>query len=97
MEVSQIYRQTGIKTLCNDVCLLTTIDLLEVELASLAQEEEEERQKQKNANVAVASFYLYWLCQDFYQANLSQLYGRKRLQQRWPMHIFTSYHCRSLS
>ena len=49
MEVSQIYRQTGIKTLCNDVCLLTTIDLLEVELASRAQEEEEERRKQKNA------------------------------------------------
>ena len=56
MEVSQIYRQTGIKTLCNDVCLLTTIDLLEVELASRAQEEEEERRKQKNANVAIASF-----------------------------------------
>ena len=47
MEVSQIYRQTGIKTLCNDVCLLTTIDLLEVELASRAQEEEEERRKQR--------------------------------------------------
>ena len=47
--------QIGIKTLCNDVCLLTTIDLLEVELASGAQEEEE-RRKQKNANVAVASF-----------------------------------------
>ena len=56
MEVSQIYRQTGIKTLCNDVCLLTTIDLLEVELASRAQEDEEEKRKQKNANVAVASF-----------------------------------------
>ena len=44
------------KTLCNDTCLLTTIDLLEVELASRAQEDEEERRKQKNANVAVASF-----------------------------------------
>ena len=35
--------------------LLTTIDLLEVELSSRAQEEEEKR-RQKNANVALASF-----------------------------------------
>ena len=32
MEISQIYKQTNIKTTCNDVSLLTTIDLLEVEL-----------------------------------------------------------------
>ena len=31
MEVSQIYRQTNVKTVCNDVTLLTTVDLLEVE------------------------------------------------------------------
>ena len=56
MEISQIYKQTNIKTICNDVSLLTTIDLLEVELSSRAPEEEEERRRQKNANVAVASF-----------------------------------------
>ena len=43
MEVSQVYRQTTVKTLCNDVTLLTTVDLLEVDLASRAQEDEEER------------------------------------------------------
>ena len=47
MEVSQTYRQTNVKTMCNDVTLLTTVDLLEVELASRAQEDEEERRKQK--------------------------------------------------
>ena len=56
MEVSQIYKQTSLKTLCNDISLLTTIDFLEVELSSRTQEEEEERRKQKNANVAIASF-----------------------------------------
>ena len=55
MEVSQIYRQTNVKTLCNDVFLLTTVDLLEVELSSRAQEDEEERRKQKGANAASAS------------------------------------------
>ena len=55
MEVSQIYRQMTVKTLCNDVTLLTTVDLLEVELASRAQEDEEERRKQKSANTAIAS------------------------------------------
>ena len=55
MEVSQIYRQTTVKTLCNDDTLLTTVDLLEVELASRAQEDEEERRKQKSANTAIAS------------------------------------------
>ena len=55
MEVSQIYRQRTVKTLCNDVTLLTTVDLLEVELASRAQEDEEERRKQKSANTAIAS------------------------------------------
>ena len=39
MEISQIYKQTNIKTTCNDVSLLTTIDLLEVELSSRALEE----------------------------------------------------------
>ena len=43
------------KTLCNDVTLLTTVDLLEVELASRAQEDEEERRKQKSAGTAIAS------------------------------------------
>ena len=52
MEISQ----TNIKTICNDVSLLTTIDLLEVELSSRALEGEEERRRQKNANVAIASF-----------------------------------------
>ena len=56
MEASQMYKETNIKSICNDVSLLTTIDLLEVELSSRAQEEEEERRRQKNANVAVASF-----------------------------------------
>ena len=55
MEVSQIYRQTNVKTLCNDVTLVTTVDLLEVELSSRAQEDEEERRKQKGANTASAS------------------------------------------
>ena len=36
MEISQIYKQTNIKTTCNDVSLLTTIDLLGVELSSRA-------------------------------------------------------------
>ena len=36
--------------------LLTTVDLLEVELASRAQEDEEERRKQKGANVATSSY-----------------------------------------
>ena len=57
MELSQIYKQTNIKTICNDVSLLiTTIDLLEVELSSRALEEEEERRRHKAAGVAVASF-----------------------------------------
>ena len=55
MEVSQIYRQTNVKTVCNDVTLLTTVDLLEVELSGRAQEDEEERRKQKGANTASAS------------------------------------------
>ena len=41
MELSQIYKQTNIKTICNDVSLLTTIDLLEVELSSRALEEDD--------------------------------------------------------
>ena len=49
MEVSQIYRQTNVKTVCNDVTLLTTVDLLEVELSGRAQEDEEERRKQKGS------------------------------------------------
>ena len=97
MEVSQIYRQIGIKTLCNDVCLLTTIDLLEVDLASRARKEEEERRKQKECKRSSRLLYLHWLCQDFYQANLSQLHDRKRLQQGRPMHILTSCCYRSLS
>ena len=56
MELSQIYKQPNIKTICNDVSLLTTIDLLEVELSSRALEEEEERRRHKAAGVAVASF-----------------------------------------
>ena len=56
MEVSQIYKQMNIKTICNEISLLTFIDLLEVELSSREQEEEDERRRQKNANVAVASF-----------------------------------------
>ena len=52
MEVSQTYKQTTVKTICNDVALLTTADLLEVELAGHAQEDEQERRKQKNANAA---------------------------------------------
>ena len=42
--------------MCNDVTLLTTVDLLEVELASRAQEDEEERRKQRGANMASASY-----------------------------------------
>ena len=56
MELSQIYKQTNIKTICTDVSLLTTIDLLEVELSSRALEEEDERRRHKAAGVAVASF-----------------------------------------
>ena len=55
-ELSQIYKQTNIKTICNDVSPLTTIDLLEVELSSRALEEEEERRRHKAAGVAAASF-----------------------------------------
>ena len=43
------------KTVCNDVALLTTVDLLEVELAGRAQEDQEERHKQKTANTDIAS------------------------------------------
>ena len=77
MEVSQIYRQTNVKTLCNDVTLLTTVDLLEVELASRAQkEDEEERRKQKSANTATASasFTQKGEWQGETQANLQRLH-----------------------
>ena len=54
MEVSKIYEQTAVKTICN-VSLLTTVDLFEVELAGRAQQDEEDGRKQKNANTAIAS------------------------------------------
>ena len=56
MEVSQIYRQTTVKSLFAMMLLYSLLsDLLEVELASRAQEDEEERRKQKSANTAIAS------------------------------------------
>ena len=97
MEVSQIYRQTTVKTLCNDVTLLTTVDLLEVELASRAQEDEEERRKQKSANTAIASASFTQkgngkvkpkpICRDFMTDSGCQKGGQCLYQQ-------TPQHCR---
>ena len=55
-EVSQIYRQTNVKTVCNDASFWATVDLLEIELSTRAQEDKEEKRKQKSAGVAIAAF-----------------------------------------
>ena len=55
-EVSQIYWQTNVKIVCNDASFWATVDLLEIELSTRAQEDEEEKRKQKSAGVAIAAF-----------------------------------------
>ena len=45
-EVSQMYRQTNVKTVCTDVTFLAVLDLLEIELFSRAHEDEEEKRYQ---------------------------------------------------
>ena len=55
MEVSQMCRQTNVKTACADVTFLATLDLLEIELSSGAHEYEEEKRRQKSANLAIAA------------------------------------------
>ena len=55
MEVSQMYRQTNVKTVCTDVTFLAMLDLLEIELSSRAHEDDEEKRCQKSANVAIAA------------------------------------------
>ena len=97
MEVSQIYRQTNVKTVCNDVTLLTTVDLLEVELSGRAQEDEEERRKQKGANTASASHAQKGggkgkpkpICRDFMTEN--------GCQKRRPMSLPASQHSGKVS
>ena len=55
MEVSQMYRQTNVKTVCIDVTFLAMLDLLEIDLSSRAHEDDEEKRRQKSANVAIAA------------------------------------------
>ena len=55
MEVSQMYRQTSVKTVCTDVAFLAMLDLLEIELSSRAHEDEEDKRRQKSANVGIAA------------------------------------------
>ena len=55
-EVSQIYRQTNVKIVCNDASFWATMDLLEIELSTRAQEDEEEKRKQISAGVVIAAF-----------------------------------------
>ena len=55
MEVSQMYRQTNVKTVCTDVTFLAMLDLLEIELSSRAHEDDEEKRRQNSANVAIAA------------------------------------------
>ena len=56
MEVSQIYRNTNVKVLCNDQTFVETLNLLEIELSSRAHEDDEEKRKQKSASLAMAAF-----------------------------------------
>ena len=42
-EVSQIHRQTNVNIVCNDASFWATMDLLEIELSTRAQEDEEKR------------------------------------------------------
>ena len=55
MEVSQMYRQTNVKTVCTDVTFLAMLDLLKIELSSRAHEDDEEKRRQKSANIAIAA------------------------------------------
>ena len=55
MEVSQVYRDVNVETICTDVTFLATFDLLEIELSSRAHEDDEEKRRQKSANVAIAA------------------------------------------
>ena len=43
MEVSQIYRTTNAKVLCNDQTFMDMLNLLEIELSSRAHEDDEEK------------------------------------------------------
>ena len=53
-EVSHMYRQTNIKTLCTDTNLLQLMCLLEIELSARAQEDDEERRRKGHANSSSA-------------------------------------------
>ena len=53
-EVSHMYRQTNIKTLCTDTNLLQLMGLLEIELSARAQEDDEERRRKGHANSSSA-------------------------------------------
>ena len=83
MEVSQIYRQTSVKTLCNDVTLLTTVDLLEVELASRAQEDGRKTQTKEHKHCyCISVFHSKGEWQGQAQANLQRLHDRHWMFQR---------------
>ena len=56
MEVSQVYRSTNVKVLCNDQTFMETLNRLEIELSSRAHEDDEEKRKQKSASLAMAAF-----------------------------------------
>ena len=43
MEVSQTYRTTNVKVLCDDQTFMDTLNLLEIELSSRAHEDDEEK------------------------------------------------------
>ena len=55
MEVSQMYRNTGIKSSCTDQALLNLMGQLEIEMSARAMEDDEERRRRGQANNASAS------------------------------------------
>ena len=54
-EVSQMYRNTGIKNSCTDQALLQLMNLLEIEMSARAMEDDEERRRKGQANAAAAA------------------------------------------
>ena len=83
MEVGQIYKQINIKTNCNDISLLTTIILLEVELSNCAQEEEKrQRQKEKGQSCSRLFASIGQYCRKLPEMLLYQA-SRSRLQETW--------------
>ena len=54
-EVSQMYRNTGIKNSCTDQALLQLMGLLEIEMSARAMEDDEERRRKGQANAAAAA------------------------------------------